>query len=101
VRWSERSWPIIVVVPGRLNLKIVNDELARRGYHGRLEKGSGYFYFFGGEAADWLDRTVGVRTINSLTLKEWVEEFRRLKALNQQIMGSVKGGGKGSRIKPN
>jgi hypothetical protein len=24
----------------------------------QLEKGDGYFYFSGGEAADWLDRTV-------------------------------------------
>jgi hypothetical protein len=65
-------------------------ELARRGYAARLEKGDGYFYFRFGEAADWLDRTVGVRTINSLTLKQWGEEFQRLKALNQQIMGTVK-----------
>jgi len=53
-----------------LTLKAINDELARRGHSARLEKASGYFYFLGGEAADWLDRTVGVRTINSLTLKQ-------------------------------
>jgi hypothetical protein len=36
-----------------------------------------------------------VRTINSLTLKEWIEEFRRLRALNQQIMKTTgKGDGK-------
>src|SRR5262249_44671438 len=46
----------------------------------------GYFYFYGGEATEWLDRTVDARTINSLTLKEWIAEFVRLKALNQQIM---------------
>ena len=86
-------------MPGRLNLKVINDELARRGYRGQLEKGSGYFYFSGGETAEWLDRTVGVRTINSLTLKEWAEEFRRLKEVNQQIMGSVKRGNKGSLAK--
>jgi hypothetical protein len=74
----------------RLTLRAVNDELARRGYTARLEKGDGYFYFRFGEAAEWLDRTVGVRTINSLTLKQWVEEFTRLKALNEQIMRTVK-----------
>jgi hypothetical protein len=74
----------------RLHLKIVNDELARLGYKERLAKGDNYFLFTGGAADDWLDRTVGVRTINSKTLKEWVAEFKRLKALNEQIMGTVK-----------
>ena len=41
-----------------LTLKSVNDEPARLGYRARLEKASGYFYFFGGEATDWIDRTV-------------------------------------------
>jgi hypothetical protein len=77
----------------RLHLKVINDELARLGHTARLEKGDGYFYFHLGEAADWLDRTVRVRKINSLTLKQWVEEFRRLKTLNEQIMGTVKPGG--------
>lgn len=80
-----------------LTLKAINDELARRGHSARLEKASGYFYFFGGEAADWLDRTVSLRTINSLTLKQWIEEFRRLKALNEQIMRTGKAGRKIAR----
>jgi len=54
----------------RLSLKIINDEVAKRGHTARLAKGDGYFYFQFGEAADWLDRTVRVRTINSLMLKE-------------------------------
>jgi hypothetical protein len=84
-----------------LTLKAINDELARRGHSARLEKASGYFYFFGGEAADWLDRTVGVRTINSLTLKQWIEEFRRLKALNEQIIRTGKAGPKPALHKVN
>jgi hypothetical protein len=80
-----------------LSLKTINDELARRGYSARLEKGSGYFYFAGGEAADWLDRTVSLRAINSLTLKQWIEEFRRLKTLNEQIMSTGKTGRKAGR----
>jgi hypothetical protein len=79
----------------RLHLKTVNDELARRGYKAQLAKGKGYFYFEGGEASDWLDRTVSVRTISSLTLKQWVEEFERLKNLNAQIAGTIKRGGGG------
>ena len=73
----------------RLNLKIVNDELAKRRHTARLEKGVGYFYFHLGEAAQWLDCAVRVRKINSRTLKQWIEEFRRLRALNEQILGTV------------
>jgi hypothetical protein len=74
----------------RLNLNVINDELAKLGYTARLDKGDGYFYFRFGEAADWLDRTVRVRTINTLTMKQWIAEFGRLKALNEQILRSVK-----------
>jgi hypothetical protein len=76
----------------QLSLKTVNEELAKRGHTGWLEKGSGYFYFQGGETADWLDRSVPVRTLNTLTLKQWIEEFRRLKALNEQILRTAKAG---------
>jgi hypothetical protein len=75
-----------------LSLKIVNEELARRGHTARLAKGTGYFYFERGEAADWLDNSVKVRTINTLTMKEWMEEFRRLKELNEQIFRTAKRG---------
>lgn len=75
----------------------MNDELARLGHKERLAKADNYFLFTGGAADDWLDRTVGVRTINSKTLKEWVAEFKRLKALNEQIMGTVKRGPRGAR----
>lgn len=80
----------------QLHLKTVNEELARRGHTAKLAKASGYFYFEGGDAADWLDRTVGVRTINSLSLKEWAEEFERLKKLNAQMLGTLKGTGTGA-----
>lgn len=73
-----------------LHLKVINDELARQGRKERLAKASNYFYFTGGEAEDWLDKTIGVRTINTLTLKEWMAEFRRLKELNEQILRTVK-----------
>jgi len=76
----------------RLHLSVINDELARLGHTVLLAKGDGYFYFWSGEAADWLDRTVRVRTINSLTLKQWIEEFRRLKELNERILRTAKDG---------
>ena len=76
----------------RLHLKAINEELARLGHTARLEKGAGCFYFHLGEAAGWVDGTVRVRKLNSRTLKQWIEEFRRLKALNEQIMGTVKQG---------
>ena len=78
------------IMQTRLTLKIVNDELARLGHKERLAKAENYFLFTGGAADEWLDRTVGVRTISGKTLKEWVAEFSRLKALNEQIMGTMK-----------
>ncbi len=71
---------------GRLTLKEINSELAKRGHRARLVKAPGYFYFFGGEAADWLDRTVRVPTLSSLTLAQWLAEFQRLKKLNADIL---------------
>ena len=74
----------------RVTLKAINDELLRRGHNARLERASGYFYFFGGEATDWIDRTVRVTGVNALTLDQWVDEFKRLKKVNQKIMGASK-----------
>ena len=68
-----------------LNLKAVNEELARRGHRVRLAKGDGYFYFWSGEAVGWLDRTVIVPKISSLTLVQWVDEFLKLRRKNEQI----------------
>jgi hypothetical protein len=64
----------------------INNELMRRGHTARLEKGRGYFYFHLGEAAAWLDRTVRVARLSSFTLKKWLDEYQRLKKLNQEIM---------------
>ena len=86
-------------MPTRLTLKTVNDGLARLGRAERLAKASNYFLFESGEADTWLDRTVGVRTISSLTLKQWIEEFKRLKAVNEQIFGTLKKGAKGGRAR--
>ena len=77
-------------MPARLTLKTVNDELARLGHAERLAKAANYFLFTCGAADGWLDRTIGVRTISSMTLKQWIVEFKRLKVLNEQIMGTVR-----------
>ena len=49
-------------------------------------KGDGYFYFTSGETSNWLDRTVKVPTLSSLTLEQWVEEFEKLKDLNKRLL---------------
>ena len=81
----------------RVTLKAVNDELARRGHHARLEKASGYFYFWTEDAADWLDRTVRVDKITSFTLDQWVGEFLRLKKLNAELVGKANTAEKAAR----
>jgi hypothetical protein len=65
-----------------LTLKAINAELARHGHKALLARADGYFYFQGGEAADWLDSTVRVPTLGSLTLPQWMEEFERLEKVN-------------------
>jgi hypothetical protein len=69
-----------------LTLKSINVELAKHGYTALLARGDGYYYFRDGEAADWLDSTVRVPTLSSLTLAQWLDEFERLKKLNQEML---------------
>src|SRR5579872_62629 len=66
-----------------LSLKKINAELLKGGH---TAMGDGYFYFWGGDAADWLDRTVRVPTVHSLTLEQWLEQFRMLKEKNRQLL---------------
>ena len=70
----------------RITAKAINDELKRLGHDVRVEKGDGYFYFWGAEVNAWLDRTVKVPTLGTLTLEQWVEEFNRLKKLNDELL---------------
>lgn len=60
-------------------------------------KGGGCFHLYGGATKDWLSRTVRAHTVNSLTLKQWIEEFQRLKDVNGQILPTAKGGAKQTR----
>lgn len=81
----------------RVTVKAVNQELANCGHSVHLVKASGYFYFEGIEAENWLDKTISVQTISSLSIPEWIAEFERLKKLNAEIMG--KGGMRGPKRK--
>ena len=74
-----------------LTLKAINSELAKRGHNAVLENGGGYFYFLGGDVADWLDKTVHVPKVSSLTLEEWIAEFDKLKQRNAQIFQEAEG----------
>jgi hypothetical protein len=75
----------------RTTLKAVNRALAAKGFEAHLEKGDGYFYFYGGEVTDWLDRIVKVPILSSLAVEQWVEEFEKLKKLNREILKPAKG----------
>ena len=75
-----------IMIGIRISLKAINSELERLGSHAVPAKGDGYFYFWGGEAADWLDRTVRVPTLQSLTLEQWIEQFRLLREKNQDLL---------------
>jgi hypothetical protein len=84
-------WPLPKIprsVVRKLTLKAVNNELSKLGYSARLVKASSYFYFQGGEADNWLDKTISVPTISSHTVPEWITEFERLKKVNAEIMGA-------------
>jgi len=72
-----------------LSLKTINAELTKHGLDTKLTKGDGYFYVGSGEATEWLDRTVRVPTVNSLTLEQWIEEVRKLRDRNRKLMRSV------------
>jgi hypothetical protein len=70
----------------RVTLKTIDNELRRLGHDVHVEKGDGYFYFWKGEANNWLDRTVNVPKVSSLTLEQWIDEFNRLKKVNSEML---------------
>ena len=56
----------------RLALHTINAELSRHGHNAVLAKGDGYFYFWPGEAAQWLEQN-GPRPDPELADAEAVE----------------------------
>ena len=71
----------------RVTTKAIHDELAGSGHDVHVEKGDGYFFFWGKEANDWLDKTVRVPTLSSITLEQWIAEFNWLRKLNEELSG--------------
>jgi hypothetical protein len=69
----------------RVTLKTIHEKLKRLGHDVRVERGDGYFYVWGPDVNGWLDRTIKVPTLSRLTLDQWVEEFNRLKKLNEEL----------------
>ena len=69
-----------------LSLKTINAEFARRGIRTLLARGDGYFYFWSGEAVDWLERTVRVPNLHAFTIEQWLEQFRLLKKKNEGLL---------------
>ena len=55
-----------------------------------LVKAAGYFFFRGGEANAWLDRTVRVPRVGDLTIGEWVRAYQALKKKNAEIARSAR-----------
>jgi len=74
-----------------LTLKAINAEFARRGIQTLLARGDGYFYFWSGDAVDWLERTVRVPSLHAFTIEQWVEQFRILKKKNEGLFRAPAG----------
>src|SRR5881296_206746 len=50
----------------------------------RLERGHGYFTFWGVPIDKWLNRVVVGERLDALTLDEWLEKYRQLEEQNQR-----------------
>src|SRR6185295_15690787 len=62
-----------------MKLPQVNKFLQQHGIEGvRLERGHGYFTFWGVPIDDWLNRIVVGDRLDALTLDEWLEKYRQL-----------------------
>src|SRR2546430_16937006 len=68
----------------RLSLKTINEELKRLSSRAVLTKANGYFYFQGGDAAEWLDAVVAGPKLRSLTLEQGGGDYRGLKRRNER-----------------
>jgi hypothetical protein len=50
----------------------------------RLERGHGYFTFWGVPIDKWLSRVVVVDRLDALTLQQWLEKYRELEKQNSR-----------------
>src|SRR4051812_15521276 len=62
----------------------VNNFLKQQGIDGvELERGHGYFTFWGMPIQHWLNRIVLGDRLDALTLDEWLEKYRQLEKQNR------------------
>lgn len=52
----------------------------------KFARGDGYFYVWLGDGTGWLDRTIQVPTVSSLTIERCIDEVRKLRETNRQLM---------------
>jgi len=50
----------------------------------RLERGHGYFTFWGVPIDDWLNRVVVIDRLDALTLDQWLEKYWQLEEQNKR-----------------
>ena len=63
----------------------VNNFLQQHGINGvRLERGHGYFTFWGVPIDEWLNRIVVGDRLDTLTLDQWLEKYRQLEQQNDR-----------------
>jgi hypothetical protein len=66
----------------RVTQRAINKALADNGFPGvEIVAGNGYFYFSGGDTPLWRSTSVMTFHLSSLTVEEWVDEARSLRAL--------------------
>lgn len=59
----------------RATINKVNEALRKAGFQDlRIEKGNGYFYFYGRDTDKWFETGVYVFRLNQMTIEEWVKE---------------------------
>ena len=49
-------------------------------------KATGTFSSGKAKRINWLDRTVKVPKVSNLTLEQWIDEFNRLKKVNDEML---------------
>jgi len=64
----------------KVSLTTVNSTLKQIGADETLVKGKGYFYFIGGESAEWIQQSVYVFSIKELSIEQWIAEYQNLKS---------------------
>lgn len=64
----------------------VNRILHAEGVPEKLVKGKGYYFFFGGTTDAWPTTRVDVQSIEELSVEQWIQKYRQLRAEYQQSL---------------